>query len=286
MAVVVAAAVLALAHLVRHRDPSNRSAPAPRDEAEPETCRNLAGRYRSALTDLAGCRSDDECAIEARDRWWFSLDRCFRTFNRSRSRAAVDALADRWLELGCATDTEVCPPPGRAICEASRCVMRPPEGVPRSWRRHVLARTVSFHLPPELTRAEARGIDSAARRYEGDGLELHVDYGDSIRRSADDDLTDRLPPLVRPPDERTVLVDGRQGRYVRYEPQRVDGAGGGPTPVLRQGRLLYLHDAPTRCLDRAPCLGAVHPALEIRIECADAEGCTIADTLLRSIRFW
>lgn len=283
---VVATAVLALAYLVVARVPLGEAPPTGSHDAGADTCRELAGRYRTALSELENCRGDDQCAIEPRGRWWFALDGCFRAFNRTRSRAPADALADRWLERGCATDTEVCPVPRKAVCEAGRCVMRPPAGVPRRWRRQVIARALSFYLPPELTAADVRSIDSAARRYDGEGVQIHVDYGDAVRRSADDDVAHLLPPIVQSLDERQVLVDGRAARSFRYELRPVTGGGGEPDPVLRHGRLLYLHDAPSRCLYRAPCLGVSEPALEIRVECADREDCGMADTLFRSISFW
>jgi hypothetical protein len=104
--------------------------PPVRAFADPARCASLQKEHQTAAQTLAVCEEDDQCTTDLRGGAHFGLESCYRFRNRTLSPARADAAERAWLDEGCATSYEICPPAPPAMCREGRCVERPPRPRP------------------------------------------------------------------------------------------------------------------------------------------------------------
>lgn len=143
-------------------------------------CLRLAEKYALLMEDAAiGCKQDDDCVAEERGGVYVALDGCARFRSKATPTGGPDSISAQWLAGACAwaPGTNVDCGGARAQCVAGRCVERPPDPLPRDWKRLSLPGTLSVFAPPDFTAEEAHGEDSQLRVYDGERrrLEMQLD---------------------------------------------------------------------------------------------------------------
>jgi hypothetical protein len=126
---------------------------------------------------------------------------------------------------------------------------------PEGWRQFELDHVVSFAVPADASAQDLQPIDSIFGILRGEGYEVIYDYG----RFGED-----LAALVDQPGytQRSREVDGQVGDEITFSGDE------NPWGVVRILRVEH---------DRNH--------LTIRVSCADAETCRLADSLFDSVRF-
>jgi hypothetical protein len=271
----------------RYQDAMQGSNPPAVAVGTPETCKALAVEYRERFRDAGGCSVDEDCTIEARGGVWFELDGCSRVRAARGSPSHADESAQRWLDLGCAHDFEICPPPGRVGCRFSHCAELPPAQVPADWKRVDMGRVLSFYVPPDMVDQPASGEDSIVRALATPRCALVADLGEwsnplKIERHPDADSEEPEWALVA---EQDVSAGGVKGR--RVAARNVYSSycrSGGRCPYGWRFQIgLHVAAIPYQGL---PTLLLQHPKLTIVVMCDAFADCMIADAIFGSLTYW
>ena len=128
-----------------------RAKPAPR--VGHKRCAEIADGYAKERDRANHCERDEECAVELRGEKWSALDGCFRFKHKSAPTAAADAIADTWLEGGCAQEFNLCSEVPQTMCREGRCVEHPRPPIPEDWVRQDALHIFSMFLPKGMNLA-------------------------------------------------------------------------------------------------------------------------------------
>lgn len=98
-----------------------RDSGAPHDAGgSEETCASIEARYAQVVEEKASCEQPTDCRITS-GHCGVGLGGCWYAVSGDVSE--LDALAERYRDLGCTSAVCRClPPPESASCEAGRCV--------------------------------------------------------------------------------------------------------------------------------------------------------------------
>ena len=249
----------------------------------PADCGGLRAEYRSAWARVATCQRDADCVAEHRAELWSDLDGCAR-FGRlqgpdpeetARARARADAVAQAWLERGCAHTYELCEAAPLARCLRGVCAERPPARVPPDWTPVRIPGLVSFWLPSTLEARELPAEDSLARLWEGEGRRLSLTYGPWQKAAEPDD------PFRKVVGEMKVTMFGEPTTLRIY--QRTPLATGSTTRLpfeATAGR----EDLRTDHLSLLLLQGENGGTLRFHMDCDGRSGCDELATIVESAR--
>ena len=146
--------------------------------ADATRCAALKKEHAALVRGAGACVADTDCAAQLRGGAYFGLEGCHRYLNRHRSSGKIEAVEKAWLDEGCATSYEICPPPSAAMCRESQCVERPPPSVPETWHREDVPGGFFMYLPADVTGAATRTDDELAASYRGDGIHIVTDFAE------------------------------------------------------------------------------------------------------------
>lgn len=236
-------------------------------------CAALAQRYATEVAQLRACAHDDDCAAEARGRFFAGLDGCVRATRVGASLAQADVVARRWLAAGCAHEFTDCgDEPPAAVCRAGVCAERPPKELPPSWVRTDV-QGFAFFLPPWLERRAVQGTDSYVAAWEGHGVDLSLDYG-----MYSNDLSEAHGPPLDHREEEKTTIGGLNAKLVR-----------GRVPAGFRGRAETPYFVGVN-FPRVPCAATTcwspYAGLTFDAWCATREACDDAERVYRSLRVY
>lgn len=265
------------------------SAPSLKRIATPGTCAALEREYRERVHDLAACSVDQDCTIEARGGVWFGLDGCYRPRASKAVMAEADAMAERWLALGCAQDFEICLPAGDVACRWNHCAELPPQHVPGDWKRVDMGRAVTFYVPPEMVEQPARGEDSVVRALASPQVAVMADLG----AWSNPLKFDRHPtPESDNPEwalmnEQEIVAGGTRAVRVAARNLWASWCADGGTGCVSGWRFTISMHVPEIPYRGQPNLALLdHPKLTIVVSCQVFADCLVADRIFASVTFW
>ena len=188
------------------------AAPAPSVLSE-ASCQELGTRYLRLADTLRACTQDDECVAEPRGPQFAALDGCPRYRRRDASTAELEPLEQRWLQSACVSSFVTTCEARPVQCLAGRCVERPPEPIPRDWKRHDAQNVFTFFAPPALEDQKMMGTDSLANDLAGPPGLLSYEYGPYTRTLEGKDTPAGYGKTTR---AEVMLLAGQKARFVSY----------------------------------------------------------------------
>ncbi|MEZ4293726.1 MAG: hypothetical protein R3B70_02030 [Polyangiaceae bacterium] len=219
-------------------------------------CSAITSEYSQILATAQACDTDADCVGEVRGGTLYGLEGCYRFRRKGAAPERLSHLEQRWIDAGCAHGYEICSGHPLTLCAEHRCVERPPQPVPPTWRRAEEPGEVAFYHPPGMERTTGSLDDTRLALYRGQGIELALELVPS------DDT-----PLDDAPGE---LID----------------IGGVPAKRQKKAReisILFERAAPCT----APgCDPARDHRLSIRARCETEAACSDALIAIESARLW
>lgn len=283
---VVSCAVGVVVNRLRKTDPMASPALAPpvvSARLAPLACVQLAADYHVALDKARLCTRDEDCVAERRGQLMTGLDGCARFAVPSKDLLVADDRAQRWQGGGCAGDYRLCGAPRPAICEAHLCAEKPPESVPRSWRRLALPGVFTFFAPADVVDIGLGDLlpdDSWVTRFGNNRFELSFDV-QGFRTVSEAEPEGGIPQstdgrIVRGEE---ILLGGSRARLDLTVP--FDGAAGGPFNIS-----VWAPHVPSQVArgNMYSARGAV--AVGIRSRCATSKDCDELMKVLLSFEAW
>lgn len=197
--------------------PTTEPIPAPAPSTLSEAgCGLLRKRYVELADTLRACAADADCIAEPRGPQFAALDGCTRYRRRDSSTRELDPIEQKWMHGACVSSVVTNCTERAAQCLGGRCVERPPEPIPRDWKRIDAADVFTFFAPPDLVDQQVRGMDSMVGMFEGPLGVLEYDYGAYSDTLEGNGVPGRYPNTPRKTRGDSVLLAGQKARLVTY----------------------------------------------------------------------
>jgi hypothetical protein len=167
----------------------------------------------------------------------------------------------QWLAAACANTGDVTADCGgvRAQCVAGRCVERPPEPLPRDWKRLSLPATLSVFAPADFLELGVHEEDSLVRVFQGERRSIELSLDPYASPTVDEALRPHLEVLDGERAQVYFADRGADAGAHRYEAAAV---------FERHWSEFFLSGG----------------YLSMRLWCADARACADRDAIFRSAR--